>query len=57
MLSLDDTTTVEVEDDEDKTLVLNGVERLKYFNSLNQPVQKPLSQRQGLLQRLKSLFR
>ena len=54
MKNLDDTTTSMSFDDadEDKTLFLNGTERLRYFRDVNRPQQNPALSARSFLQRL-----
>ena len=58
MLGSETTTTIKYEEqDEDKTLILDGPERLKYFNLASTPVKQPLSrQPNSLWQRIRRLL-
>ena len=56
MTTLEDTTTsIRLDDmDEDKTLILNGAQRRRYFNSILPPGQPPAQPRRSLLHRVLS---
>ena len=58
MCSSDTTTTLENQDlDEDRTLILDGKQRLKYFSGDQHPVHKPLTQKKrGYFKRFRDLL-